>query len=147
MQFEEWASKNLKHRYFSLIERLRGKEEIADTCTIPFVPYVGSSYSDAKHKILIIGKATYGWGKGDEGQGSGALNDVLDKDDHDLWRHLVELPEEFIEGEIIPYYGERKGDPQGPSREEFISLRANFCWIVRSRMSGTFRCRRRASSP
>jgi hypothetical protein len=29
MQFEEWASKNLKDRYFSLIERLV-EEEIAD---------------------------------------------------------------------------------------------------------------------
>jgi hypothetical protein len=60
MQFEEWASENLKHKYLSLIERLKGKEEVADKCTIPFVPYVGASYCDAKPKILIIGKATYG---------------------------------------------------------------------------------------
>jgi hypothetical protein len=113
MHFEEWASKNLKDRYFSLIERLKGKEEIANKCTIPFVPYVGPSYSHAKHKILIIGKATYGWGKGNEGQGSGALNDVLDKDDHDLWKYLVGLSEEFIEGEVIPYYG---GEKRGPAR-------------------------------
>jgi hypothetical protein len=112
MQFEEWASKNLKDRYFSLIERLV-EEEIANKCTIPFVPYVGPSYSRAKPKILIIGKATFGWGKGGEGQGSGALKDVLDMDDHDLWKHLVELPKEFIEGEIIPYYG---GEKRGPAR-------------------------------
>jgi hypothetical protein len=116
MQFEEWASKNLKDRYLSLIERLKGKEEIANKCTIPFVPYVGPSYSHAKPKILIIGKATYGWGKGDEGQGSGALNDVLGMDDHDLWRHLVELPKEFIEGEIIPFYGGDKGPYNRPNR-------------------------------
>lgn len=114
MQFEEWASKNLKDRYFSLIERLKGKEEIANKCTIPFVPYVGASYCDAKPKILIIGKATYGWGKGDEGQGSGALNDVLDMDDHVLWKHLVELPKEFIEGEIIAFYGGENGHYNGP---------------------------------
>jgi hypothetical protein len=112
MQFEEWVSKNLKDRYFSLIERLVEKE-IADKCTIPFVPYVGASYCDAKPKILIIGKATYGWGKGDEGQGSGALDDVLGMDDHDRWKYLVELPEEFIEGEIMPYYG---GEGTGPYR-------------------------------
>jgi hypothetical protein len=147
VQLEDWASKNLKDRYFSLIDRLV-EEEIADECTVPFVPYVGANYCDAKPKILIIGKATYGWGKGDGGQqGSGTLHDVLDKDDHDRWKYLVELPEEFIEGEIIPYYGERKVDPQGPSGEGFISLRANFCWIVRSRMSGISRCRRSASSP
>ena len=108
MQFEEWASKNLKDRYLSLIERLV-EEEIANKCTIPFVPYVGASYSHAKPKILIIGKATFGWGKGDEGQGSGALNDVLRMDDHARWEHLVELPKEFIEGEIIPYYGGEAG--------------------------------------
>jgi hypothetical protein len=113
MQFEEWASKNLKDRYFSLIERLV-EEEIADECTVPFVPYVGANYCDAKPKILIIGKATYGWGKGDGGQqGSGTLNDVLDKDDHDRWKYLIELPEQFIEGELIPYYG---GEKRGPAR-------------------------------
>jgi hypothetical protein len=69
MQFEEWASKNLKDKYLSLIERLR-KEELADECTIPFVPYRGSAYGDDnKPKMLFIGKATFGWGKGDEGQG------------------------------------------------------------------------------
>jgi hypothetical protein len=113
MQFEEWASKNLKDRYFSLIEGLKGKEEIANKCTIPFVPYVGANYCDAKPKILIIGKATYGWGKGEEGQGSGTLYDVLDMDEHARWEHLVELPKEFIEGEIIPYYG---GEKRGPVR-------------------------------
>jgi hypothetical protein len=61
---------------------------------------------------LIIGKATYGWGKGDEGQGSGALNDVLDMDDHDRWKYLVKLPKEFIEGEVIPFYG---GGAPGPA--------------------------------
>ena len=115
MQFEEWASKNLKHRYFSLIERLV-EEEIADECTIPFVPYVGASYSDAKPKILIIGKATFGWGKGEKGQGSGTLNDVLDMDDHDRWKYLVKLPKEFIEGEIIPFYGGEKGPYIRPNR-------------------------------
>jgi hypothetical protein len=109
VQLEDWASKNLKDRYFSLIDRLV-EEEIADECTVPFVPYVGANYCDAKPKILIIGKATYGWGKGDGGQqGSGTLHDVLDKDDHDRWKYLVELPEEFIEGEIIPYYGGAPG--------------------------------------
>ena len=113
MQFEEWTYKRLKPKYLSLIERLV-EVEIADECTIPFVPYVGGSYSNAKPKILIIGKATFGWGKGDEGQGSGALNDVLGMDDHALWEHLVELPKEFIEGEIIPFYGGEDGHYNGP---------------------------------
>jgi hypothetical protein len=69
MQFEEWASENLKDRYLSLIELLEEKK-VADECTVPFVPYRGSAYGDAKPKILVIGKATYGWGKGEEGQGS-----------------------------------------------------------------------------
>jgi hypothetical protein len=34
-------------------------------------------------------------------------------DDHDRWKYLVELPKEFIEGEIIPYYG---GEKRGPAR-------------------------------
>jgi hypothetical protein len=108
MQFQEWASENLKQGYLSLIERIE-EEKLADKCTVPFFPYVGRGYDDAKHRILIIGKATYGWGKGDEGQGSGALNDVLGMDDHTLWEHLVELPKEFIEDEIIPFYGGEEG--------------------------------------
>jgi hypothetical protein len=106
MQFEEWASKNLKDKYLSLIERLR-KEELADECAIPFVPYRGSTYGDVKPKILFIGKATYGWGKGEKEQGSGALNAVLERDD--LWDHLSKLSVEFIEGQIIPFYGGEKG--------------------------------------
>jgi hypothetical protein len=34
--------------------------------------------------------------------------------DHDLWKHLVELPKEFIEGEIIPFYGGEAGHYHGP---------------------------------
>jgi hypothetical protein len=106
MQFEEWASENLKHRYVSLIERIKEKE-LADKCTIPFVPYRGSRYGDVKPKILFIGKATYGWGEGEEGQGSGALKHVQDR--NDLWDHLSKLPKKFIEGQIIPFYGGEKG--------------------------------------
>jgi hypothetical protein len=72
MQFEDRASENLKDRYLSLIKCIRD-EKLADKCTIPFVPYVGASYCDAKPKILIIGKATYGWGKGEEAQVTRAL--------------------------------------------------------------------------
>jgi hypothetical protein len=108
MQFEEWASKGLKKRYFSLIERLKN-EVGSETCTIPFVPYRGSRYGVDKPKILIIGKATYGWGKGDEGQGSGVLKHVLGRADHIRWKDLSRLSEEFIEGEIIPFYGGEKG--------------------------------------
>jgi hypothetical protein len=107
MQFEEWASKNLKDKYFSLIKRIRD-EKLADKCTIPFVPYRGSAYgNDNKPKILVIGKATYGWGEGEEGQGSGALKAVQDR--NDLWDHLSKLPKKFIEGQIIPFYGGKKG--------------------------------------
>jgi hypothetical protein len=64
VQFEEWTSENLKHRYLRLIKRIRD-EKLADRCTIPFVPYRGSAYGDDnKPKILVIGKATYGLGKG-----------------------------------------------------------------------------------
>jgi hypothetical protein len=62
---------------------------------------------------LIIGKATYGWGEGEEGQGSGTLNDVLHMDEHARWEHLVELPKEFIEGKIIPFYGGEKSPYKG----------------------------------
>jgi hypothetical protein len=107
MQFKDWASEDLKDRYLSLIKRLRNEVD-PEKCTIPFVPYVGASYCDAKHKILIVGKATYGWGKGDEGQGGGTLNAVKDMDDHVLLDHLSKLSEEFIEGQIIPFYGGKK---------------------------------------
>jgi hypothetical protein len=106
MQFEEWASENLKHKYLRLIKRIRDAE-LADKCTIPFVPYRGSAYGEVKPKILVIGKATYGWGEGEEGQGSGALKAVQDR--NDLWEHLSKLPKKFIEGQIIPFYGGKKG--------------------------------------
>jgi hypothetical protein len=104
MQFEEWASKNLRNRYLSLIRRIKEKK-LVEQCTVPFVPYVGPHYYDAKYKMLFIGKATYGWGKGDGGQGSGTLKGVLRVDDQALWDHLAYLPQEFIEGTIIPHYG------------------------------------------
>jgi hypothetical protein len=107
MQFQEWASKNLKHRYFSLIKRLENEVD-PDKCTIPFVPYRGSAYgNDNKPKILVIGKATYGWGKREAGQGRGTLKDVLKRDD--LWEYLAKLPKEFMEGQIIPFYGGERG--------------------------------------
>jgi hypothetical protein len=108
VQFEEWASEDLKDRYFSLIKRLENEVD-PDNCTIPFVPYRGSRYGVDRPKILIIGKATYGWGKGDEGQGSGTLNAVKDMDDHVLMDHLSKLSDKFIEDEIIPFYGGKKG--------------------------------------
>ena len=41
-------------------------------------------------KILVIGKATYGWGKGEKGdRAGGTLNAVLGRDD--LWDHLAKL--------------------------------------------------------
>jgi hypothetical protein len=105
MQFEEWASKNLKKRYLSLIKHIEEKR-LVEQCTVPFIPYVGPHYYDAKYKMLFIGKATYGWGKGDGGQGSGTLKGVLGRDD--LWEHLAYLPQEFIEGTIIPHYGAQR---------------------------------------
>jgi len=105
--FEEWASTSLKDRYLSLIDLLKEKKVTAN-CTIPFVPYRGSACSDDnKPKILVIGKATYGWGKGEKGQGSGVLEDVLGRDD--LWEYLSKLSEAFLEDEIIPFYGGEKG--------------------------------------
>lgn len=106
MAFEEWTSRGLKAKYLRLIDHLK-KQVGPDECTVPFVPYVGSSYGDADPKILVIGKATYGWGKGESGQGSGTLGDVLGRDD--LCEYLAELPKRFIEDEIIPFYGGGSG--------------------------------------
>jgi hypothetical protein len=84
-----------------------------DKYTVPFFPYVGRGNDDAKHRILIIGKATYGWGKGDKGQGSGTLTEVRNREDvldrQDLYRHPVQLPKDFIEEQIIPLYGGETG--------------------------------------
>jgi hypothetical protein len=129
MQFEEWASKNLKHSYFSLIERIK-KKELADKCTVPFFPYVGRGYDDAKHRILIIGKATYGWGKGDKGQGNGTLTEVLNREDvldrQDLYRYLVQLPKDFIEEQIIPFYGGKTGLYHSQFWNRIYRLTGNF---------------------
>jgi len=38
-----------------------------EKCCWPFMPYIGSKYSTSNKKILIVGKATNGWG-GDGGQ-------------------------------------------------------------------------------
>jgi hypothetical protein len=124
MQFQEWASKNLKHRYFSLIKRLENEVD-PDKCTIPFVPYRGSAYgNDNQPKILIIGKATYGWGEGEEGQGSGSLKAVLRR--NDPWDHLSKLPKKFIEGQIIPFYGGEKGLYHSQFWNRIYRLAGNF---------------------
>lgn len=108
MRHEEQIARELKPKYVSLIKGIESDREVdPNECTIPFVPYVGSSYCQAKHKILIVGKATYGWGKGDSGQGSGTLGAVLGK--NDLYEYIAKLPKKFIEEEIIPFYGGEKG--------------------------------------
>jgi hypothetical protein len=111
MNFEDRTIRELERRYLSLIGRLEVLGP--DKYTVPFFPYVGSIYCQVEPRILIIGKATYGWGKGDKGQGSGTLTEVLNREDvldrQDLYRHLVKLPKEFIEDEIIPFYGGVKG--------------------------------------
>jgi hypothetical protein len=126
----------LEPKYLSLIRRLKKLDPA--TYTVPFFPYVGRDYDDAKHRILIIGKATYGWGKGDKGQGSGTLSevlnmeDVLDREDR-AYRHLAKLPKEFIENEIIPFYGGEKG--------HYYSQ----FWNRTYRLAGNFLCDRQVS--
>jgi hypothetical protein len=106
MEFQEWATRELKPGYLSLIQRI--EEEVgSDRCTLPFVPYVGSGYEYASPRIFVVGKATYGWGKGRSGQGGATLRDVLGRED--LYEYLATLPTRFMEKEIIPFYGGESG--------------------------------------
>lgn len=96
-------------------EKLRPQIEYArnnlepEKIAVPFVPYVGDSYSQAKHKILVVGKATYRWKCKDE---SGNKNESLAEislEDPEWWHSLEEAPKNFIEEYVLPFYAGREG--------------------------------------
>lgn len=68
----------------------------------PFMPFIGDLYeNEATTRVMIIGKATYGWGY--EKFGLESLSDAFkEKADYD---RLNELTNHFVHNEIIPYYG------------------------------------------
>jgi hypothetical protein len=76
---------------------------------VPFVPYVGPCYSKASKKVLIVGKATDGWGwKGEDWNKESTLDDV-DICSSSWFEELATTAERFIEKKIIPFYSNNAG--------------------------------------
>jgi hypothetical protein len=76
----------------------------------PFVPYVGKKYDVARIKILVVGKATCGWGDGyanlaDFSRGDGVPDS--------FW----EWSSDFINKRVVPFYNGRQ--EEGSYHSEF----------------------------
>lgn len=85
--------------------RTENRSEIA----LPFVPYVGPCYARASKKVLIVGKATDGWGwKGEVWNKESTLDDV-DIHRPGWFEELATTAERFIEKKIIPFYSNNSG--------------------------------------
>ena len=82
-----------------MICEIENNKYSTEKCCWPFMPYIGSKYSTSNKKILIVGKATKGWG-GDGG--AGKLSEVIKKPD--FLKCLSELTDNFIKKRVTPYY-------------------------------------------
>ena len=90
------------------IEKVR-RTENCSKIAVPFVPYEGLSYARASKKVLIVGKATDGWGwKDGNWNKKSTLKDV--KVHWPGWfEDLATTAESFIEKKIIPFYSGNSG--------------------------------------
>lgn len=72
------------------------------------MPYIASEYHNANPRILIIGKATNGWGDKDINDPKD-IKDIVDQEFH----KLPEFTDSFINNRIIPYFGGTKDRKEG----------------------------------
>lgn len=106
MQFsEEKLHQLVEQKLRAQIEEAR-KNLDSENIAVPFVPYVGDNYAQAKHKILVVGKATHGWGwKDGQWNKEASLKDIEQNISEAQWySELSKIPNEFIERKIIPHY-------------------------------------------
>lgn len=71
---------------------------------VPFVPYVGPRYQKAATKVLVVGKATYGWKMKDAANNKNDTLEAVDFCRPDWFEKIEHLAGEFIEEQIIPFY-------------------------------------------
>lgn len=114
-EIETSLQEELRPKLRGQIERLQEANFNLARVAVPFIPYVGNSYNDAKNRagvrtrILIVGKATDGWGwKEDVWNKEADLRDVS-LHDHDWYQKLRRVPKEFVERKVVPYYSGGKG--------------------------------------
>ena len=97
------------------IERLEGIDFDSTQAAVPFIPYVGNSYAGAKNyagigtRILIVGKATDGWGWREDVWSKEANLGEVDLHDPNWYDKLSKVPHQFIQREVVPYYGGGRG--------------------------------------
>jgi hypothetical protein len=81
----------------------------SEKIAVPFLPYVGNDYAQAKHKVLVVGKATYGWKCKDVSGNNNESLAEISLEDPEWWHRLEEAPKNFIEGCVLPFYAGREG--------------------------------------
>ena len=92
-------------RLFEEIQLTEDNFEIA----VPFVPYIGPDYWTVRKKVLVVGKATDGWGWKDGLWNKDATLADIDVTQSECFEELANTASEFIEKEIIPIYSGSKG--------------------------------------
>lgn len=111
-----------------MIERVESSIE-PSYFTIPFMPYVGRDFD--RTRFMVVGKATNGWGYGNEGWGWGLFTDVQCMPDR--YEHLLGLPEHFVERKLIHYYGGgRRAEGYGSQFWDNLYLLCGYLFLDRS---------------
>lgn len=109
MQFsEEKLHQLVEQKLRAQIEEAR-KNLDSENIAVPFVPYVGDNYAQAKHKILVVGKATYGWKCKDVSGNNNESLAEISLEDPEWWHRLEEAPKNFIEEHVLPFYAGKEG--------------------------------------
>ena len=92
-------------KLFKEVQKTEDNSEIA----APFVPYVGPNYWVARKKVLVVGKATDGWGWKDDQWNKDATLENADITQPECFEELTKTASKFIEEKIIPFYSGSKG--------------------------------------
>jgi hypothetical protein len=105
------VSEELKSHYRTVVPRLLNAARIdpkirgrLSKYAWPFVPYVGDGYDTAATRIVIVGKATNGWG-GENASLDDFRENVIPAD---FWR----MSDDFVLKQVMPFYA---GNPTADS--------------------------------
>ncbi len=92
-----------------LFKEIHQDEDDNSKIAVPFVPYIGCSYCKASKKVLVVGKATDGWGWKDSKEDEDATLEKVKVDQPEWFEELKKIAPKFIEEKIIRFYSGNKG--------------------------------------
>ncbi len=96
----------------------------------PFVPYVGENYETAPLRVLIVGKATYGWGDNEIETIADATRNHADYD------RLSSIAKDFMRVRVRPFYGKYSLDEKQDTKLEDTNPYCSAFWNTIFRIMG-----------